>query len=175
MRSGLKRSAPAAAMRSAWIAPGLGWDLGAGWVMGSSRQQFGTRVSTDSPPLLKLSTQTALRDIRGGRQRAPILGSMRPSSHSTRRILVADAAESARGFFVRLLQMAGYDVRFACDGEEAKRILADTSFDVILSDISMPGCSGIDLLKAVRERDLDVPVVLVTGSPSVETAVRAVQ
>jgi EAL domain-containing protein (putative c-di-GMP-specific phosphodiesterase class I) len=49
------------------------------------------------------------------------------------------------------------------------------SFDVILSDIDMPGMSGIQLLERVRARDLDVPVVLITGNPSVETAIKAME
>jgi DNA-binding NtrC family response regulator len=49
---------------------------------------------------------------------------------------------------------------------------------VILSDIDMPGMNGlngIQLLECVRARDLDVPVVLITGNPSVETAIKAME
>ena len=46
---------------------------------------------------------------------------------------------------------------------------------MVLTDVVMPGWNGVDVLRMVRERDLDVPVVLVTGSPSVETAVQALE
>jgi EAL domain-containing protein (putative c-di-GMP-specific phosphodiesterase class I) len=92
-----------------------------------------------------------------------------------RRVLVADDDSSLRAVLERLLVVSGYEVVTAVDGQQARTILSDQQFDVIVSDISMPGLGGIELLQAVRERDLDVPVILVTGSPSVETAMRAIQ
>jgi EAL domain-containing protein (putative c-di-GMP-specific phosphodiesterase class I) len=53
-------------------------------------------------------------------------------------------------------------------------MLARTSFDVIVSDIRMPEMDGIQLLRAVREHDSDVPVVLMTASPDLKTAMEAV-
>jgi len=55
------------------------------------------------------------------------------------------------------------------------RALESGSFDVILSDIDMPGMSGIQLLERVRTRDLDVPVILITGDPAIETAIKAME
>jgi EAL domain-containing protein (putative c-di-GMP-specific phosphodiesterase class I) len=49
------------------------------------------------------------------------------------------------------------------------------AFDVVLSDIAMPGMDGIQLLQFVREKNLDIPVVLVTGEPAVSTAVKALE
>jgi EAL domain-containing protein (putative c-di-GMP-specific phosphodiesterase class I) len=48
-------------------------------------------------------------------------------------------------------------------------------FDVVLSDIDMPGLDGIGLLRAVRQHDLDLPVVLITANPNVETAIAALE
>jgi DNA-binding NtrC family response regulator len=54
--------------------------------------------------------------------------------------------------------------------------LASGERDAMLTDIVMPaGVTGIDLLRIVRERQLDIPVVLVTGAPAVESAVKALQ
>jgi EAL domain-containing protein (putative c-di-GMP-specific phosphodiesterase class I) len=92
-----------------------------------------------------------------------------------RRVLVADDDASVRALLERLLTVSGYEVVVAVDGHQARQIVGQHSFDVIVSDIQMPGLGGLELLQAVRERDLDVPVILVTGSPSVETAVRAIQ
>src|SRR3990172_8256752 len=52
---------------------------------------------------------------------------------------------------------------------------AEGSFDAIVSDLVMPGMSGVDLLKSVRERDHDVPIVIFTGRPAVESAITAVE
>jgi EAL domain-containing protein (putative c-di-GMP-specific phosphodiesterase class I) len=63
----------------------------------------------------------------------------------------------------------------ASDGAEALEQVRSGAFDVIVSDIAMPRMSGLAFLQAVRERDLDVPVVLMTAGPELETAVRAVE
>ena len=60
-------------------------------------------------------------------------------------------------------------------GGQTTEILEKQNFDVIISDISMPGMDGLALLRAVRERDLDVPVLLMTGDPQLETAVKALE
>lgn len=92
-----------------------------------------------------------------------------------KRILVADDdAAVARGIG-RVLTAAGYDVTIVVDGAAAVEALTHDSFSVILSDIHMPGMSGVELLSVVRAYDLDVPVVLMTGDPKVETAMKAVE
>lgn len=75
----------------------------------------------------------------------------------------------------RTLRRAGFDVAVAADGHTAVEQVHLDGFDVILSDISMPGMDGIQLLREVREHDLHVPVVLVTGAPAVGTAVQAIE
>ncbi len=91
------------------------------------------------------------------------------------RVLVVDDEISLLKAYASVLRAAGHAVEMAEDGTEAKELVHRQAFDVIISDITMPGMDGISLLKAVRERDLDVPVVLITGTPSVDTASRAVR
>jgi EAL domain-containing protein (putative c-di-GMP-specific phosphodiesterase class I) len=91
------------------------------------------------------------------------------------RILLADDDEDVARSISRALRMSGFDVVTAGEGHQAAQRLADGSFDAVISDISMPGMTGIDLLKVVRQTDLDVPVVLITGRPSIDTATRAIQ
>src|SRR5437764_13637209 len=86
------------------------------------------------------------------------------------RILLADDEEPLRRAYDRALIGAGFEVESVGDGEAAIRALRERSFDAIVSDIAMPGMNGIQLLRSVRALDLDVPVVLMTGTPSVETA-----
>lgn len=91
------------------------------------------------------------------------------------RILVADDDEASCQFLARGLRSAGYEVLTAANGREAGDLLQRNPVDAIVSDISMPEVSGIQLLKTIRARDGDVPVVLVTGSPDVASAIEAVR
>src|SRR3954467_360009 len=74
-------------------------------------------------------------------------------------LLVDDEPSIARGY-ARILTAAGFTVDTAVDGGEAAELARGKSFDVIVSDIAMPGMDGLALLHTVREHDLDVPVVL---------------
>jgi EAL domain-containing protein (putative c-di-GMP-specific phosphodiesterase class I) len=67
----------------------------------------------------------------------------------------------------------GYEVETAEDGQHAIRRLAERSFDLVLSDIRMPGLDGLQLIRRVRDCDLDLPVILMTGSPDLSTAIQA--
>jgi EAL domain-containing protein (putative c-di-GMP-specific phosphodiesterase class I) len=89
-------------------------------------------------------------------------------------LLVDDEQAIARGLG-RLLGAAGYDVTTAHDGQMALEAIGASPFDVIVSDIRMPNMDGLTLLRAIRGRDLDVPVVFLTGSPTIETAMEALE
>jgi EAL domain-containing protein (putative c-di-GMP-specific phosphodiesterase class I) len=91
------------------------------------------------------------------------------------RVLLAEDDEQVRRPLGRSLSAAGYDVVAVENGRQAIEQLRETPFDVIVSDIAMPEMDGIQLLRAIRERDADVPVVLVTGAPDVATAMQAVR
>ena len=89
-------------------------------------------------------------------------------------ILVVDDDLAVGRAIARVLGRRGSDVVVVHDGQAAIDALLARRFDVILSDIQMPGMSGVDLLSIVRAYDLDVPVILMTGAPSLETAMEAV-
>ncbi|HVO10297.1 MAG TPA: EAL domain-containing protein [Vicinamibacteria bacterium] len=91
------------------------------------------------------------------------------------RVLVVEDDRGLLEVYADVLLEAGFDVAAASSGTGALHALDRDAFDVVLTDVVMPGCTGLDILRAVRERDLDVPVVLVTGNPSVESAVVAVE
>jgi EAL domain-containing protein (putative c-di-GMP-specific phosphodiesterase class I)/CheY-like chemotaxis protein len=90
-------------------------------------------------------------------------------------VLLVDDDESIARTYERILRTAGFMVELVADGARAAAALKGGRFDVVLSDITMPGLNGIDLLRAVREHDLDLPVVLMTAIPAVETAVAALE
>jgi EAL domain-containing protein (putative c-di-GMP-specific phosphodiesterase class I) len=91
------------------------------------------------------------------------------------RVLLVDDDGLVRRALRRVLGRAGFTVEEAADGARAVEAVGPDRFDVIVSDINMPNLDGIAMLAAVRERDLDLPVVLVTAMPQIETATRAVE
>ena len=91
------------------------------------------------------------------------------------RVLLVDDEPALLRIYGRTLEKGGYAVDVAPEGEVAAKLLASRRYDVIVTDISMPGLDGIQLLRTVRRRDADVPVILMTGAPTLETAVSAVE
>jgi EAL domain-containing protein (putative c-di-GMP-specific phosphodiesterase class I)/CheY-like chemotaxis protein len=87
-------------------------------------------------------------------------------------LLVDDDIGVLRGYR-RALEAEGQDVEVATSGEEAIEVFRASRPGVVVSDISMPGMSGLDLMRRIREIDLDAPVILITGLPSLDTAVEA--
>lgn len=90
-------------------------------------------------------------------------------------VLVVDDEPELLEAYAEILTEAGHNVATARDGRMAAALVAQQSFDAILSDITMPGMDGLQLLRTVRERDLDVPVLVMTGNPNVESAVQALE
>src|SRR5579872_5131470 len=88
-------------------------------------------------------------------------------------LIVDDDDVLARGV-QRVMTAAGYEATVVNDGNAAVEAVMHRPFDVIVSDIQMPGMSGVDFLSVIRAYDLDVPVILMTGSPTLETAMQAV-
>lgn len=91
------------------------------------------------------------------------------------RILVVDDEESLRRVTQLRLEAAGYHVNAVPDGFQALDSLAREPFDLVLTDLKMPGMTGIELLKRIREDYPDVVVILITAFGTVESAVEAVK
>jgi EAL domain-containing protein (putative c-di-GMP-specific phosphodiesterase class I)/CheY-like chemotaxis protein len=91
------------------------------------------------------------------------------------RVLVVDDNHSLLRAIAALFTRQGWTVTTALDGREGRDLLKRGSFDVIVSDVNMPGYGGLEFLRLVRETDLDVPVILMTGNASVESSVRAIE
>src|SRR5688572_3605912 len=91
------------------------------------------------------------------------------------RVLLVDDEPALLRAMSRVVVERGYDALLATNAHEAIAMLAAApDVDVIISDVAMPGMSGIDLLRAVRSYDADVAVVLMTGLPSFHGAAEAV-
>ena len=87
------------------------------------------------------------------------------------RVLVVDDNASLLRFLVSAFSANGCTVTPAAAAEQALALITEQSFDLVISDIKMPGLSGLDLLRAVKGRQPGTPVVLITGNPSVNSAV----
>jgi two-component system response regulator HydG len=89
-------------------------------------------------------------------------------------ILVVDDESAILDTVRILLKNEGFTVTTAQGGKAGLEALASASYHVVLSDIRMPGATGIDILKAARERDGDTPVILMTAQAELRTAIEAV-
>ncbi len=90
-------------------------------------------------------------------------------------ILIADDEETARTSLATILTEDGYQVRTAADGEEALRLVAEESPDVLLTDLRMPGMDGNELLTRVRRAYPEVGVVVMTAFGTIRSAVEALK
>lgn len=97
----------------------------------------------------------------------------RTSRWAARRALIVDDEPSARRALVWLLADDGLDVTAAASGEEALALLADERYDVLLTDVRMPGIDGVDLMRRALILDPDLSVVVMTAHGNVTDAVRA--
>ena len=91
------------------------------------------------------------------------------------RVLVCDDKENFTKLFRRILPEDRFDVTTAADGERALALIAATAFDVIVTDIRMPGADGRAVLRDARAKDPDVEVVLMTAYATVPDAVAAMR
>jgi signal transduction histidine kinase len=101
-------------------------------------------------------------------------GSAAPAEAGELRALVVDDDAVLLSLCVRALEGHGYRVEPARDGRSALCALRRAPFDVLVTDIQMPGMSGVELLEQVRADGFDIPAVLVTGVPQLDSAMQAI-
>jgi len=90
------------------------------------------------------------------------------------KIILVDDNAVVRDMLVDLVASLGYSADAAESGEEALAMFDRGQYDFVLTDLLMPGMTGWDVLEAVRQRDPQMPVIIITGSPVVGD-VRAAQ
>jgi DNA-binding NtrC family response regulator len=91
------------------------------------------------------------------------------------RILVIDDDDAVRESVERMLRGAGHAVHGAPSGEQGFEMARGGAFDVILSDIRMPGISGLDVLRKLRDAHVDSTFIIMTGFGTIDTAIEAMQ
>lgn len=94
---------------------------------------------------------------------------------NSKRILIVDDDQSLRRVTQMQLEEAGYEVLAAADGSEALAVMSETAPPLIITDLKMPGMSGMDLLRAIRAGYPQTAVIMVTAFGTVQTAVEAMK
>jgi response regulator RpfG family c-di-GMP phosphodiesterase len=93
----------------------------------------------------------------------------------TKRLLIVDDERSVREILAEGLSAMDYDTEIAGSAQEALELIRDHKFHLVLSDIEMPGETGIDLLNKIKKLDDDLDVVMVTGLVDAQTAIQAMR
>lgn len=90
-------------------------------------------------------------------------------------ILIIDDERAIRKTLGEILSYEGYKVEEASDGEEGLKKFKEKNYDVVLCDIKMPKLDGIEFLDKAREANPDIPIIMISGHGTIETAVEAVK
>jgi DNA-binding NtrC family response regulator len=99
----------------------------------------------------------------------------RDDTSSLGSVLIIDDEAAIRESLQTLLELEGYEVETANDGDEGLARLADRPYDLVLLDFAMPERNGIEILQDIRERDSELAVIMITAYGTVENAVNAMQ
>ena len=91
------------------------------------------------------------------------------------RVLVVDDEDGLRAFLAEALTTAGHDVTTAASGDEALRRLAGQAFELVITDLRMPGTDGMAVLRRVRAEQPETEVIVLTAHGTIETAVEAMK
>jgi DNA-binding NtrC family response regulator len=98
-----------------------------------------------------------------------------PLAPSKPRVLVVDDEESLRLGLAKGLARSGFDTAVAASGREGVDAFAGGGFDAVLTDVRLPDLSGLDVVAILTEMDADVPVVVMTGYGTLDTALEALR
>lgn len=91
------------------------------------------------------------------------------------RLLIVDDEENLRTSLYQAFRMEGYEVTGAADAQEALALIQGANFDVLLTDLMMPGLDGLSLLEKARVLMPEAVIILMTGQATVESAIRALK
>jgi DNA-binding NtrC family response regulator len=91
------------------------------------------------------------------------------------KILIVDDEAAIRSALKEVLEYEGFSISEAPDGETALKIVMKESFDLIFCDIKMPKLDGLDFLSELKKEEIHVPVVMITGHGTIDTAVEAIK
>ncbi len=90
-------------------------------------------------------------------------------------VLIADDDSSSRKLLGHFISKMGYETLFAEDGEQCIELIAEQPVDLLLLDINMPKKDGFDVMRYLTERNIGIPVIMVTASNEIPLAVRCIK
>ena len=90
------------------------------------------------------------------------------------RVLIVDDEQTVRDLVAKTLTMADYDVDTAPDGPSALDRLSATEYDLLITDLKMPGMDGLSVIREVRRRSTELPIVIITGYSTEASAIEAI-
>ena len=91
------------------------------------------------------------------------------------KVLIVDDDLACRKACARTLSAGGFETAEAEDGESALELLKDSSYNVVVTDIMMPGISGLDVLRHVKKNTPECDVIIITAYPTLKTSVEALR
>ena len=94
---------------------------------------------------------------------------------SIQNVLIVDDDPLSKDFLVQAIKSIGFNAQSASSGQEALEFLTKREFDLVLTDLRMPGTDGLELVREISRTSPDLPVVLVTAHGTVESAVQAMR
>ncbi len=106
--------------------------------------------------------------------RAAVAASTRPAPDGRPRILVVDDEEGIRDLLSKTLELAEYEVDVASDGRSALERLRVGPYDLLITDLRMPGMDGLTVIREARRLHADLPVIIITGYSSEANAIEAI-
>ncbi len=119
-----------------------------------------------------LDSQRARGTARAGAAAAPVVAPQpRPTAP---RILVADDEASIRELLSKTLALADYTVDLASDGRRALERVRTTQYDLLITDLKMPGVDGLTVIREARRHRPDLPVIIITGFSTEASAIEAI-
>jgi excisionase family DNA binding protein len=124
----------------------------------------------------KIDIDSWLESQRPGSMRTPAPTPVRVATSNARtRVLVVDDEEGIRDLLAKTLQLAEYDVDLAEDGRSALERLRLMPYDLLITDLRMPGVDGLTVIREARRLKSDLPVIIITGYSTEATAIEAIE
>lgn len=93
----------------------------------------------------------------------------------TRRILVIDDEEIVHASIRRILSRIGYEVEGVFSAREGLDRMQANSYDVVITDLMMPEMNGIEMLETMKQKQMNIPSIMITGYPTIKTAIQALR
>ena len=90
------------------------------------------------------------------------------------RILIVDDEQTVRDLVAKTLTMADYDVDTAPDGPSALDRLRSADYDLLITDLKMPGMDGLSVIREARQRSAELPIIIITGYSTEASAIEAI-